>query len=210
MQKTLLSSSLSLALALTSASSFAATVLHTDQASFLAAVSVDEVIDFESDFAFSSTEITFGSANFISTDGTGLHRTTGFSGDTVRLAAQNSGGIRIDLDPGFFAIGMDVGELFSGVSFGTFSLLDTDNNLIGFHEMEVGFFGPTPSFIGWSGDVEIGSFQFDILEGSNTFETIDNVMLGNSTSVVPVPAAAWLFGSGMLALTGLARRKKTA
>ena len=29
-------------------------------------------------------------------------------------------------------------------------------------------------------------------------------------SAVPVPAAAWLFGSGLLGLTGIARRKKTA
>ena len=29
-------------------------------------------------------------------------------------------------------------------------------------------------------------------------------------TVVPVPAAAWLFGSGLLALVGMARRKKAA
>jgi len=28
------------------------------------------------------------------------------------------------------------------------------------------------------------------------------------TSVVPIPAAAWLFGSGLLGLIGIARRKK--
>ena len=30
------------------------------------------------------------------------------------------------------------------------------------------------------------------------------------TGVVPVPAAVWLFGSGLLGLVGMARRKKTA
>ena len=30
------------------------------------------------------------------------------------------------------------------------------------------------------------------------------------TTTVPVPAAAWLFGSGLLGLTGIARRKKQA
>jgi len=30
-----------------------------------------------------------------------------------------------------------------------------------------------------------------------------------TTSVVPVPAAAWLFGSGLLGLVGVARRKKS-
>lgn len=31
-----------------------------------------------------------------------------------------------------------------------------------------------------------------------------------SAAVVPIPAAAWLFGSGLLALVGIARRKKAA
>ena len=37
-----------------------------------------------------------------------------------------------------------------------------------------------------------------------------NMFLGGSieTSVIPVPAAAWLFGSGLLGLIGVARRKK--
>jgi len=33
---------------------------------------------------------------------------------------------------------------------------------------------------------------------------------GTVTSAVPIPAAAWLFGSGLLGLAGIARRKKTA
>lgn len=37
----------------------------------------------------------------------------------------------------------------------------------------------------------------------------DNVMVhGDRVSAVPVPAAAWLFGSGLLGLTGIARRRK--
>ena len=32
-------------------------------------------------------------------------------------------------------------------------------------------------------------------------------LLVRDTTVVPVPAAAWLFGSGLLGLVGLARRK---
>jgi len=39
--------------------------------------------------------------------------------------------------------------------------------------------------------------------GENTFNP-------GSWSTVPVPAAAWLFGSGLLGLVGLARRKKAA
>ena len=34
--------------------------------------------------------------------------------------------------------------------------------------------------------------------------------LGQGTQYVPIPAAVWLFGSGLLGLVGIARRKKTA
>jgi hypothetical protein len=36
----------------------------------------------------------------------------------------------------------------------------------------------------------------------------DNVCVNDCTAAVPVPAAAWLFGSGLLGLFGIARRKK--
>ena len=37
---------------------------------------------------------------------------------------------------------------------------------------------------------------------------IDNVSIVTDVSAVPVPAAVWLFGSGLLGLVGVARRKK--
>ncbi len=45
------------------------------------------------------------------------------------------------------------------------------------------------------------------LYGSNGFLDLD-FTTSASVSTVPVPAAAWLFGSGLLGLAGLARRKK--
>ncbi len=42
---------------------------------------------------------------------------------------------------------------------------------------------------------------------SNSFDVIDNVSFGRVSSV-PVPAAAWLFGSGLIGLIGM--RKKSA
>jgi hypothetical protein len=35
-------------------------------------------------------------------------------------------------------------------------------------------------------------------------------MASTPDAVVPVPAAVWLFGSGLLSLVGIARRKKKA
>ena len=39
---------------------------------------------------------------------------------------------------------------------------------------------------------------------------IDNVSITADIAAVPVPAAVWLFGSGLLGLVGVARRKKAA
>lgn len=44
---------------------------------------------------------------------------------------------------------------------------------------------------------------------SGPFEGFSPEFAGTAT-VVPVPAAVWLFGSGLLGLVGIARRKKTA
>jgi hypothetical protein len=40
------------------------------------------------------------------------------------------------------------------------------------------------------------------------WDNSDRPLVG--VSAIPVPAAAWLFGSGLLGLIGVARRKKTA
>ncbi|MEZ5541265.1 MAG: hypothetical protein R3F42_04400 [Pseudomonadota bacterium] len=57
------------------------------------------------------------------------------------------------------------------------------------------------------------SFLFTINAGStgypDTFTAFDVLVIGGDVSfaVVPVPAAAWLFGSGLLGLIGTARKK---
>ena len=38
----------------------------------------------------------------------------------------------------------------------------------------------------------------------------DHARYNYTPSAVPVPAAAWLFGSGLIGLVGIARRRKTA
>ena len=43
---------------------------------------------------------------------------------------------------------------------------------------------------------------------SNSLGQVINTGVVNTTSVVPLPAAAWLFGSAILGLLGVARRKK--
>ena len=55
-------------------------------------------------------------------------------------------------------------------------------------------------------DSDFGFFGFSIESANGTVTSTDII----NTSVVPVPAAAWLFGSGLLALLGISRRKKAA
>jgi len=60
---------------------------------------------------------------------------------------------------------------------------------------------------GTDGDSLIGSYSFSLQEGEmNTLEGF--VDSWGQITAVPVPAAVWLFGSGLIGLVGVARRKK--
>lgn len=64
-------------------------------------------------------------------------------------------------------------------------------------------------FWGITSDELITSITFDDPESyiATTSLMIDNLTI--ATSPVPVPAAVWLFGSGLIGIIGIARRKKT-
>ena len=73
-----------------------------------------------------------------------------------------------------------------------------------------------PSFVefGIPGVFDIGPEVFiSELQFMNSFERAEafgGTLAGVSSSAVPVPAAAWLFGSGLVGLIGVARRKARA
>jgi len=48
------------------------------------------------------------------------------------------------------------------------------------------------------------------VEGCGVDAYFDNITISTEVAAVPVPAAVWLFGSGLLGLIGVARRKKAA
>ena len=48
------------------------------------------------------------------------------------------------------------------------------------------------------------------IEGCNADYFIDNVSIIADVNPIPVPAAVWLFGSGLIGLVGVARKKKAA
>jgi hypothetical protein len=69
-----------------------------------------------------------------------------------------------------------------------------------------GMLTATPSFSGlWD---NVYTSEVRILGTSPMVAGIDNYRTSLSTPAVPVPAAVWLFSSGLLALAGVARRRK--
>lgn len=67
------------------------------------------------------------------------------------------------------------------------------------------WFATSITFVATSSSHYLG-FAANSVSGGNTFLGIDGVSI--STTTVPIPAAIWLFGSGLLALVGISRRKK--
>ena len=86
------------------------------------------------------------------------------------------------------------------------SLSGTSRGFIGFSFLIGG-----NTHFGWA-DVEVdltGNFEDGYLNlYGYGYETSANSAIAAGAGVVPVPAAAWLFGSGLLGLIGMARRKK--
>ncbi len=79
----------------------------------------------------------------------------------------------------------------------TLTLTGSDNFILGI-SMDGG--------ASWSGDTSV------TLIGANSYAVgfINGTVLEVDVQVIPVPAAVWLFGSGLLGLVGIARRRKTA
>jgi hypothetical protein len=93
------------------------------------------------------------------------------------------------------------------------------NNAVDFGETCVGedcqnnsTLGTTPQFFGVIDTAGFTSFEYRELEGTQDeakFIFADNfTFAGSALPTVPLPPALWLLGSGLLALTGIARRKR--
>lgn len=119
------------------------------------------------------------------------------------------------------------GDLNSETGEGAVSiLLDTETNIFGFNilggndgQFLVDFFGSDGGLIGSFSQTATNSF-FGFRVDSGTL--ISAVSITNTdylglaydnftfnSTVVPIPAAVWLFGSGLLGLVGVARRKNS-
>ena len=61
---------------------------------------------------------------------------------------------------------------------------------------------------GGPGDLQMAAQWVRTLAAGESFSYTQTIALNGSVPEVPVPAAVWLFGSGLLGLVGVARRKK--
>lgn len=113
----------------------------------------------------------------------------------------------LDADSNNNMLGFDLAVLFTTADPGNITLSIYTNQATYIYDdlslpdvsFEQEFFG----FVSSEGELFTG---FNLT--SNTWGTaaaLDNVTLG--TTIVPVPSAVWLFGSGLIGLIGLARRK---
>ena len=80
----------------------------------------------------------------------------------------------------------------------------TSFNLTGSNHFRLGI--STDSGLNWSGDISTSPAGTNALNVTFSDGTVLSVDI-NVVPAVPVPAAVWLFGSGLLGLVGVARRK---
>lgn len=118
---------------------------------------------------------------------------------------------------GFNQTGSEMGNLYYNVLGGP----DYPYSLLSVHNSNFDLFSNIMGYEYWTStaDTDVNyAWYFDVSTGYQSYysRTINDyawaVHSGNvgSASVVPVPAAVWLFGSGLLGLVGMARRKKAA
>jgi hypothetical protein len=70
--------------------------------------------------------------------------------------------------------------------------------------------GTVTNFITTSGSVNLSSGSINITATATGANVATTYTLSDGVAAVPVPAAAWLFGSGLLGLAGTARRRRNS
>ena len=187
-------------------------VQYSDRTTFDNAITIDSQIDFNSlAGSLQPNPLVIGKASFVSTDGTGLFRTTGIGLPGIYLAAQNFGGIRIDLDSGISAIGFDLAKFF-GLGLTDFSITVSDGTSdIASATVAIGNFF---SFLGFTSDAtDISSITIisTVAVNNGSFEAIEDVTLGvfGQVETVPAPGGVAILLLGLAGL-GFMRRSRTS
>lgn len=164
--------------------------------------------------------------------GSGAIGSTSFSNADFIITAVGDTNNRINFGGGF-SIDHNNKALISISGVGTFSFSDktstfvnNDNHIVGFnHSLNSDLFnGPIDVvFATWNLDTSIGPITGtgELLQWNDPFHPIVQTSGGDlffvdafvpvtfTATVVPIPAAIWLFGSGLLGLIGVSRRSAT-
>lgn len=169
--------------------------------------------------------------------GAGTNYGVEFSGDTLAAIDQDAGGdgnfanepspstIMFFLDSNNailnLAAGFDTGFSFfysssTEASVNVYDGVNATGNLLASIILSAQAFegcagDPTGDFCNWSAvGVDFAGIAKSIdFSGTANYTGFDNITFGSATpSTVPVPAAAWLFASGLAGLVGLSKRKQ--
>lgn len=158
----------------------AAVIEYNDRAAFEAALDSLTLLEFEGlgEQVNLGTSVDFGDLN-VSNPGNVWAIDGGFGSPSGQIGDQNNGDTLLTLQPGYRALGMDMGLLFGAGQINV-TLRDQFDNVVasGLRAVadndDLGLAGST--FYGWISDsASLSQLQLD----SGGFPTIDNVILGN-------------------------------
>jgi hypothetical protein len=182
----------------------AAVIEYNDRASFEAALGAFTLLDFEGigNQVNLGPSVDFGDFNISNAGNVYAIDNGGFGAPTGQVGDQNNQNTIITLQPGYTALGMDMGLLFGAGNI-NITLRDAFGNVVASGSRAVsdndvrGLDGST--FYGWISDSdELLSLQLD----QGGFPTIDNAIFGNR---IPAPGSVALLGLAGLAV---ARRRR--
>ncbi|HIB84681.1 MAG TPA: VPLPA-CTERM sorting domain-containing protein [Chromatiaceae bacterium] len=156
-----------------------------------------------------------GTINSLLTTGLSNHQIWDFdllAGDTVTIGLDITTVLAVDGDPFLYLLETVGGDAFRVTDdhnpfddihlISSYTLTDAGTYYVG-----VSGFGNTPTYV----DDDIQKALTGWLDGDmNSFEAFeyDLTITVERVSEIPVPAAIWFMGSGLLALTGFSRRRK--
>jgi len=114
--------------------------------------------------------------------------------------------VRISLGAEANRVGVYIGKTSNPIEHSV-TYYDTDGAILGSDNTGMSI-SSTYSFYGFESlDTSIAKVRLILRGGISNPVYFDNLI---TETVVPIPSAAWLFGSGLLGLVGLARRKANA